>query len=514
MVRNVLLVVADQWRGDALGGLGHPAAITPNLDALAAEGVLFRRHFGQSAPCGPARASLLTGLYVMNHRVVANGVPLDARHATLPVEARRGGIDPCLIGYTTTIPDPRGTAPDDPRFAEIGDVMEGWRVVAHFDEVRFRTWAAWVAAQGFPVPDDPAELWMPAEGPPGPTAAPARIPAHLSDTAWSAAHAEAFLRAPGRRDRPWLLHLGFFRPHPPFAAPAPWHAAVPEAAIPPPVRAASREAEAAQHPLLAHWLGAQWQAGYFQGARGRVADLMERDLLLTRRAYFGLIAEIDAALGRVFGALRDTGQWGETLVVFTADHGEQLGDHGLLGKLGWFDGSYHLPLIVRDPDAPAAARGRVVEALTEAVDVIPTLLDRLGLPVPPACDGVPLTPWLRGETPAAWRDAVHFEYDLRGGWPDPWSPPLGLSVEDGAMAAMRTARWKYVHFAGALPPVLHDLAEDPGETRNLAADPARAPLLVEARGRMLSWRLRHADRTLTHLCATPAGLRDRRDRSL
>ena len=111
--RNVLLIVADQWRGDSLGVLGHPSALTPNLDALARDGMTFRSHFGQSAPCGPARASLLTGLYVMNHRVVANGVPLDARHPTLAREVKQAGIDPALVGYTTTTPDPRVVGPGD-----------------------------------------------------------------------------------------------------------------------------------------------------------------------------------------------------------------------------------------------------------------------------------------------------------------------------------------------------------------------------------------------------------------
>ena len=110
MAQNVLLIIADQWRGDCLGALGHPAVRTPNLDALAAESTVFTRHFGQSAPCGPARASMLTGLYVMNHRVVANGVPLDARHPNLALELRRAGLDPNLVGYTTTAPDPRGTS--------------------------------------------------------------------------------------------------------------------------------------------------------------------------------------------------------------------------------------------------------------------------------------------------------------------------------------------------------------------------------------------------------------------
>jgi arylsulfatase A-like enzyme len=498
---NILLIVADQWRGDCLSALGHPAVRTPHLDALAARGTTFLRHFGQSAPCGPARASMLTGLYVMNHRVVANGVPLDARHPNLALEQRRGGLDPCLIGYTTTIPDPRATTERDIRFREWGDVQEGWRVFAHFDEREWRNYFAWVASKGVALPPDPMALMAP-EGPPGPSEAPARIPAHASDTAWSAEHALRFLRTT-RRDRPWALHLGFFRPHPPFAAPAPWHESTPWEAIPPALAAPE---EAAQHPLMAHWLGSQKRASFFTGAAGTVQPMTADEIARTRRAYYGLIAEVDAAVGAVLEELDRTGQAEETLVVFTADHGEQLGDHGLLGKLGWFDQSYHLPLIVA---GPGVAAGRRVEAFTEAVDLMPTLLGACGLPAPRACDGVALTPWLRGETPADWRDAVHFEYDLRGGWPDPRRPPFGLEVDRAAMAAIRTADWKYVHFA-ALPPVLYDLREDPGETRNLADSPAHAALLAEARSRMLDWRLRHADRTLTHLCATPDGLADRR----
>ncbi|MBN8927090.1 MAG: sulfatase [Rhodospirillales bacterium 69-11] len=504
--RNVLLIVADQWRGDSLGSLGHPAALTPNLDALAAEGVTFTQHFGQSAPCGPARASLLTGLYVMNHRVVANGVPLDERHATLAREVKRAGMDPALIGYTTTTPDPRLVGAQDAAFSEIGDVMHGWRPVAHFDEVQYRNYFAWIAAHGFTLPSPPDDIWRPAEGPAGPSDAPNRIPAHLSDTAWSADHAIEFLHGT-RPNRPWLLHLGFYRPHPPFAAPAPWHEAVPADRIP---RALRRDPadEGAQHPLMAHFLATQKRSSYYEGGDGPVTPLSDTEIRQTRRAYYGLIAEIDHHLGRVFQALRQSGQWDDTLIVFTSDHGEQLGDHNLLGKLGWFDQSYHLPLIVRDPDARPVA-GRRVDAPTESVDLMPTLLDWLDLPVPRACDGVSLRPWLAGETPHAWRDAVHFEYDLRGGWPDPGTPPLGLGLDDGALCVTRTADWKYVHFAG-LPPVLYDRRRDPAEMHNVAGDPAHAPLLAEAAQRTLSWRLRHADRTLTHLCASPDGLVERR----
>jgi arylsulfatase A-like enzyme len=504
--KNVLLFIADQWRGDYLGVAGNRAVRTPNLDALARRGVTFTRHFGQGAPCGPARASLLTGLYVMNHRVVANGVPLDARHPNLALELRRAAYDPCLVGYTTTFPDPRTTTPGDLRFSDAGDVQDGWRVLAHFDENEWRNYFAWVRGKGVALPAQPKSLMAP-DGPPGPSAAPARIPATASDTSWTAEHAIRFLQA-SRTERSWVLHCGFFRPHPPFAAPAPWHEAVNAAEIPASVGAASPETEAAQHPLMAHWLRSQKRGNYFQGASGPVQPMTDAEVVLTRRAYCGLIAEVDDAIGRILAELNNSGQADDTLVVFTSDHAEQLGDHGLFSKLGWFDQSYHLPLIVCDPGA-VASRGRKVEAFTEAVDVMPTILDWLGMAVPRACDGVPLTPWLRGETPATWRDAVHFEYDLRGGWPDPLRDPFGLAVDDAAMCAMRTDDWKYVHFT-ALPPVLYDLQTDPHETRNVAGDPNYAPLLTEAAGRMLSWRMRHADRTLTHFCATPHGLADRR----
>ena len=280
---------------------------------------------------------------------------------------------------------------------------------------------------------------------------------------------------------------------------------VADADIPAPVRAATRADEAAQHPMLAHWLAAQKQSSYFEGATGRVADLTDHDIVLTRRAYYGMIAEIDVWLGRILEDLRASGRYDDTLIVFTSDHGEQLGDHRLLGKLGWFDQSYHLPLIIRDPAGP---RGRVVDAFTESVDLMPTILDWLGIAIPESCDGTSLMPWLRGETPAVWRTAVHFEYDLRGGWPEPAAMPPDTPPQAGAMAALRTRDWKYVHLPG-FAPVLYDLRADPGETRNRANDPAARGLLLEASQRMLDFRLTNQATGHTNLVATPAGLTPR-----
>lgn len=111
---NILLVTADQWRCDLLGSARHPFARTPHLDALAREATRFTRHYCQAYPCGPARAGLLTGLYPHKHRVVGNGVPLDARHATLFSELRRCGYRPTLFGYTDVALDPRNKPEQDP----------------------------------------------------------------------------------------------------------------------------------------------------------------------------------------------------------------------------------------------------------------------------------------------------------------------------------------------------------------------------------------------------------------
>ena len=181
--KNVLMIVVDQWRGLMLPKLGADYLKLPNLDRLCAEGVTFRNHFTQCVPCGPARASLLTGQYLMNHRAVQNTIPLSERFTNLAHELRRGGYDPALVGYTTTTPDPRTTAPNDPRFFVLGDIMEGFHSVGAFENRD--AYFGWVAGQGFKLPPTREDIWRPqgtSDG--GATAKPAAIPKELSDTAW------------------------------------------------------------------------------------------------------------------------------------------------------------------------------------------------------------------------------------------------------------------------------------------------------------------------------------------
>lgn len=507
--RNVLLIVVDQWRADCVPCLGCPVLRTPNLDRLCREGVTFRNHVTTAVPCGPARASLHTGLYLMNHRAVQNTVPLDARHATLPHALRAVGYDPALVGYTTTTPDPRTTPARDPRFQVLGDNMEGWRPVGAF-EPDMEGYFGWLAQQGYALPARREDIWLPEgeDAVPGATRLPARIPAALSDSAFFTDRALAYLK--GRGGKPFFLHLGYYRPHPPFVASAPYHAMYDAASMAPPVRARSIEAEAAQHPLLAWYVHGTRQESFFRGGQGAASAMDEAAVRQMRATYFGMMSEVDDCLGEVFGYLDETGQWDDTLVIFTSDHGEQLGDHYLLGKVGYFDESFRIPLVVKLPGGAQGNRraGAVEGAFTESVDVMPTILDWLGGEVPRACDGESLLPLLRHGPPPGWRTELHYEYDFRDVHYNAPEKALGLGMDECSLCVVQDARWKYVHFA-ALPPLLFDLQADPHQFRNLAEDPGHARVVRDYAQKALSWRLRHADRTLTHYRATPGGLERR-----
>ena len=504
--KNVLLIVVDQRRADFVPALGAGFLRTPNLDRLCREGVTFRNHVTNAVPCGPARASLLTGLYLMNHRAVQNTVPLDARHTNLGKQLRLIGYDPALIGYTTTTPDPRTTGPRDPRFTTLGDLMDGFRSVGAF-EPNMDGYFGWLAHQGYKLPPRREDIWLPEgeDAVPGVTDRPCRIPAELSDSTFFTERALAYLK--GRADKPWFLHLGYYRPHPPFIAPAPYHAMYAPSDMPAPIRRERWEDEAAQHPLMQFYLRGISQGSFFRGAGGAATALEEGAIRQMRATYAGLITEIDDCLGRVFAYLEETGQWDDTMIVFTSDHGEQLGDHWLLGKVGFHDESFRIPLVVKDAGRSPRA-GAIEDAFTESVDVMPTILQALGGTAPRSADGRSILPLLEGPPPSDWRDALFYEYDFRDVHYSRPEGALGLSMDESALCVLQDQHYKYVHFA-ALPPLFFDLTRDPHCFENLAEDPAYAALVRDYAQKALSKRMRHAERTLTHFRATPQGLEER-----
>ena len=507
---NVLFICADQWRDDALSALGHPNAKTPNLDALARDGVLFSEHFGQATPCGPARASLLTGLYLMNHRSGRNGTPLDARHTNIALEARKAGYEPALFGYTDTSPDPRGRSANDPALTAYDQgIMPGFVTPLHLPE-DMGPWISDLIAKGYDLPNGRADAYKPRTS----SEFSAERGHRFAPTAFSAEHSEtAFLTDAFinwllvRQNKPWFAHLVFYRPHPPLIAPEPYNASVAAEDVAMPARARTPELEAQQHPVLGYLLDRLRLPGVYDELNP--LDLVEAndiEIKQMRATYFGLIEEVDHHLGRVIDHLKASGQYDRTLIVVTSDHGEMLGEHYAWGKEIYFDPSFHLPLVIRDPRPEAdATRGQQVSAFTEAIDIMPTILDWLGQTVPRACDGRSLLPLLHRETPADWREEVFFEHDFRSVSTQHIETALGLTSDQCSYAVIRDRRYKYVHFA-ALPPLLFDLVADPKEMRNLASDPGMAPVVMHYAQRMLNWRLIHADRTLTNMQLTSEGL--------
>ncbi|UCF92813.1 MAG: alkaline phosphatase family protein [Desulfobacterales bacterium] len=512
--KNLLFITADQWRGECLSVLGHPTVKTPHLDALAAEGVLFRNHYAQCTPCGPSRASLYTGMYLQNHRSIQNGVPLDARHTNLALEMRKLGYEPTLVGYTDTTPDPRGYPPHDPVLTTYEGILPGFkRVLAMPSTSNPEPWALWLEERGHPVPENLRDLYYnPIENYPGAatrgkTYAPARYPKEASDSAFVTELARQFIRRPGRK--PWWLHLSYLRPHPPYLAPEPYNHMYHPDDVPLCVQASSVEEEGKIHPYLAFLLDKNLNVGSYR------AEIYPRDansLRQLRATYFGLMTEIDDLIGRLVTLLKETGQYDDTVIVFGSDHGDLLGDHYLLGKGAYFDRNVHIPLIIRAPGKNGVpAPGRIVDAFTENIDILPTLLELMGAARPRQCDGTSLVPFLRGQTPDHWRTEVHWEVDFRffdeypGVYPD---RELNLDPEACVYNVIRDGRYKYVHFA-ALPPLFFDLQKDPGEQQNLAGDSGYTELVLRYALKMLSWRMVNDERTLTHLMAGPDGLIER-----
>jgi arylsulfatase A-like enzyme len=472
---NILLITLDQFRGDCLSVSGHPLVKTPNLDRLAQSGVRLSRHFSQAAPCSPGRASLYTGLYQLNHRVVANGTPLDSRFDNIAWAARRAGYAPALFGYTDQSVDPRETdGPGDPRLLTYEAILPGFEVVTPLGSGEPQLWVDWLRTLGHEVPD---AVDAALNGEPG----------RPKEHSMSAYLTDRFIEWVDRQENPWFAHLSQFRPHPPYAAAGEF----------------SRMYDPADvgAPILPEADPSRLHSGLLR-APAMAAPKDEDEMRHLRSQYFGMVSEADHQLGRVWAALVALGQWEDTFILVTADHGEQLGDHGLVQKGGFFEQSYHVPGIVRDPRFPAS-HGSVVDRFTENVDVFPTICEALGLPVPAQCDGLPLTPFLRNESPPWWREAAHWEFDWRFGLivdgESPW--PWDRRQERRNLAVIRDETSAYVHF-GDGSHLCFDLAIDP-HWRTRISDPAT--VLAKAKA-MLTWRARHTDRTLTGMLVESGGV--------
>ena len=491
--KNVLFILIDQMRADCLFGALADHVELPNLRAFMKDAVTFEHNYTVVNPCGPSRASLLTGQYAMNHRSVRNGTPMRHDTPNIATEMRKAGYLPMLFGYTDSSQDPRAYHPNDPAVRTYEYPMNGFHEMLEMRLEMSFPWRSHLLNHGYQF-DRYEDVYKPVSPTGGQPKLndPALYRAEHSDTAFLT---DQFLATmPAYAEQSWFAHLTYIRPHPPLVAPAPYNNMYDPAGLPLPARLSSAEAEAAVHPFLGPTQQTYKPSDCVMG----FPDLEHSDetTQTLRSIYLGLATEVDAHIGRVLQFLKDSGQEDNTLVVISADHGEMLGDRHIWSKFSVYYAAYHTPLIIRQPGNNDRA-GSVVTEVTESIDLTPTILDWVGQEIPNAMDGRSLLPLLRGEAPPDWRRYSFSELDFsEPEAPTLWEQALGTNASNSSLGILRDERFTLVEFAADLPPLLFD-HQNAGEFENVADRPEYQQDMMRLLRQMLRHRMQYADHTLS-----------------
>jgi choline-sulfatase len=427
---NVLWICADDHAPYVMGAYGNRRAQTPNLDRLAAGGMRFARAYCNSPVCTASRQSFITGRYPRTLGVTQLGTPLPAGDQTLADFLEQAGYETASFGkmhFNSRLTHGFERRLDLEDFATALRARGAVRIPS---DVRVQPpWRPF---------KDPARIWLNAATLPAPA-----VEADMSGT-YFATHAEHFLNEP--RDKPFFLFVSFYEPHSPFNFP---------------VEDRGRF-EATQFDVPSVEREDDWQIPAI------FRSLTPREKQGIVAAYYTSVAFLDRNVGRVLSALEKSGQADHTLVIYTGDHGYLLGQHGRFEKHCSYEQAIRAPLLIRCPDTIRA--GSSTDALVEFIDIVPTVLDLCGVPIPANVQGRSLRLLLTGKT-AAHRREVFVEY------------------APNDEAAVRDDRWKLIYERGkrrrtdgydtGLPLPgrkirLYDLATDPNELTNVVARPENA----------------------------------------
>lgn len=452
---NILWIMSDQHHADAWGRF-RPEIKTPNLEALAGDGVLFQRAYCNNPICGPSRVGFMTGQHPHTHRILGNDIfGLDDRNPdTLGSLFRRSGWQTALIGKAHMIKKWDNEAFETIRYADLCDADPGDPLSCHYFKHLVE------AGLG-----DAYDLGTLPGNHPGSDMTPFRskIPDSHTVETWTGDETIRFLE---NRDseRPFFIQMSFQRPHEPLSLPSDRDLTVDPAAIPIPKSAADlfdldfRH----HHPTMRAY--ARKSHGY--PYRCENSEELRRSLA----HYYALIEAMDAQIGRVLEHLKQVGEYENTVVVYHADHGDFAGEHGLMLKnLGIFESVHRIPFILKYPGAPA---GKVVNGLIESVDLYPTLADLAGIPVPEGVEGRSVVPVAEGRDPG--KDEVVCEWDFN------------RSRYAERVLAIRTPDYRLVHFGGAEGGELYDLKQDPMEMRSVYDEPGYANVRAELLSKLLT----------------------------
>ena len=498
MKKSILFICADQWRWDCFGFMKHKNVLTPNIDKLAKESIVFTSHFAGIVPCGPARTTMLTGLYPFIHRSINNGTPLDKRFTNIAKEARKSNYNPTLYGYTDTSWDPRYLGSNDEKNFTYESPMEGFDPVCHLPEGNPIVWAEYLNKNGFEI-NNPKDLYKdrkPKKGQ-GFIHEPYEIPTEHSDTSFLANQAIKDLK---KIAEPFFMHISFLRPHPPMYVADPWHSLVNPDDIELPFMNKTLEELSSQHPVFQEIIKKYTDEDNFSEIR--FSDLNEKDIRNIKSVYFGMCAEVDHYIGKILKALSDTNQANNTMIIFTSDHGEMLGENRLWGKSGWWDSSFRIPLIINVPNT----KPTILDTFTESVDIAPTILDWIEGKIPQDWNGLSLMPIIKDPIKKHInKEYVIFDWDFRESHYTSFIKKEQLAPEECNLSVIRTKKWKYVHFP-SLPPLLFNLLEDPYEINNLANNDKYLNIQNNLLSKLLSHRMLHQERQLSNSMLSHDGM--------
>jgi arylsulfatase A-like enzyme len=494
---NILFIMCDQLRADYLSCYGHPYLQTPNIDRLAARGVRFTRAYVQSPLCGPSRASTYTGRYVSSHGSTINNAPLRVDELTLGDYLRDIGVRTAVVGKTHAATNVEAMtrlgialnaepgsyiaqAGFEPYYRDDGLHPNAQRSknAPYNRELRRRGYSGdnpWhqYANSTRDEAGNTHSGWLLQNA-----RSPANIKEEDSETAVTTQMAMRFIEEAG--DQPWCLHLSYIKPHWPYIAPAPYHNLYgPEHVLAPNRSEAERDAP---HPVYAAFM-AQRESRAFSRTEVRQTVIP---------AYMGLIKQIDDQIGLLLDFLQERGLDEATIIVFTSDHGDYLGDHWLAEKDLFHENVVRFPLLFVDPSETAAAtRGKEETRLVESIDLLPTFVELMGgEPNADRLEGRSLLPLLHGRPPVPWRDYVVSEIDYS------WRKAreiLKRRADECRAYMVRTQQWKLIAYDG-FRPQLFNLDDDPQEFFDLGADPDYQSICSELSDHLLSWQGRRKNR--------------------
>ncbi len=446
---HILILMTDQQRADCLSCAGHPQLRTPNMDRLATEGTHFVDACTVSPVCMPARASFITGDYVHEHGIWQNGGELpegcesffrrlrDAgystahvgkshyySHGNLHMKEREPWMRPLGFDHVDEIGGPLATC-----WNTESHMTDRWRRKGLYEEYKKDYEKRFEHGRANAV-------WP----------SPLSVEEHADS--YVGRQAVRFLRDYGG-ERPFCLFVGFGGPPEPWDAPGEYAEMYDPDQTPPPIEFEPSEPAGHVPPEAARWQ-----------RNGRREELTEEDVRRLRANYYGKISLIDRWFGEIFSACEVGGFLDDTLVLFWSDHGEMAGDHRLLYKSRFFESALRVPLMLRWPgNVPAGLQS---DALAETVDIMPTLLEAAGVPVPATCSGRSLWPVMREPSGLLRRAALS---------------EVGPGDHENTMVC--TDRYKYAVFEDDTPYMLYDLRNDPEETTDLVGRPDHAAVREE-----------------------------------